>query len=175
MFIDINEIEPEGISFDLSVPLGDLEGEDGAAIPVLRAHLSGRAVPGGRGVELTARLEGRVGLVCVRCLEPFDVDLAADFSLTLVGEAIEFGVSESPLEERDTSLFFAPGGKADYRTIAEEQIYLNLPLKPVCRADCAGLCPTCGANRNLLECGCSRESVDPRLAPLEALKNQPRD
>ncbi len=175
MFIDINEIEPEGISFDLSVPLGDLTGDDGAAIPVRRARLSGRAVPGGRGVELDGRLEGRVGLACVRCLEPFDVDLEADFSLTLVGEAIEFGVGEAPLEEKDTSLFFAAGGKADYRTIAEEQIYLNLPLKPVCRPECAGLCPTCGANRNLLECGCSRESVDPRLAPLQGLKIHPRE
>ena len=175
MFIDINKLAPEGVTFDLRLELPDLDGQDGTAIPVREARLHGKVVPGHRGVELTGRLEGRLGLVCDRCLEPFDTELSTGFALTLVRDAIEFGVGEARLEEGDTSLFFAPEGKADYRTIAVEQIYLNLPLKPVCRPDCAGLCPTCGANRNLLECDCSQESVDPRLAALQAFKTRPRE
>jgi uncharacterized protein len=47
-----------------------------------------------------------------------------------------------------------------------EQLYLGLPLKPICSPDCRGLCPSCGANRNTDPCDCADEPIDPRLAPL---------
>ena len=68
--------------------------------------------------------------------------------------------------------YLAEGGRAELDVIASEQIYLNLPLKPLCREDCQGLCPTCGANRNRLKCGCRSEELDPRLAPLLELKKK---
>jgi hypothetical protein len=63
-------------------------------------------------------------------------------------------------------------GGADLSEIAAEQIYLGLPLKPVCKNDCRGLCPVCGVNRNLEECACVGEEIDPRLAPLLAFKRR---
>ena len=63
----------------------------------------------------------------------------------------------------------------DVRRVAEivaEQILLGQPLKPVCREDCAGLCQTCGVNRNRIKCGCRRDEVDPRLAPLLDIKDR---
>jgi uncharacterized protein len=53
-----------------------------------------------------------------------------------------------------------------------EQMYLALPMKPLCRDDCRGLCPTCGANLNLAACGCKNEWEDPRLAVLRKLKTE---
>ena len=52
-----------------------------------------------------------------------------------------------------------------------EQIVLGLPLKPLCREDCRGRCPSCGKNRNTGPCGCppAEEPGDPRLAPLRKL------
>ena len=72
----------------------------------------------------------------------------------------------------DTPLFYSDRGKVDLRDVAREQIYLNLPLKPVCGTTCAGLCPACGANRNRIKCSCCTVQPDPRLAPLLALKKQ---
>jgi uncharacterized protein len=43
-------------------------------------------------------------------------------------------------------------------------------MKPLCRADCRGLCPVCGGNKNVTECRCETRGTDPRLAPLEALR-----
>ena len=63
-------------------------------------------------------------------------------------------------------------GDVDLVQVAREQIYLNLPLKSVCRDDCKGLCATCGANRNRIECACSGDQPDPRLAPLLELKKR---
>jgi len=50
-----------------------------------------------------------------------------------------------------------------------EQFFLALPMKPLCREDCKGLCPVCGINRNRETCTCQSEWVDPRLEPLRHL------
>ncbi len=53
-----------------------------------------------------------------------------------------------------------------------EQLQLNVPMKPLCRPDCQGLCPTCGADRNEDACSCEERSADPRWAALAALKSR---
>jgi uncharacterized protein len=172
MFIDINEIEGEGISFDRRLDLSSLTGSGADMLRVKRARIAGRAEREDVGVILSARLDAIVEFACSRCTEPFEIELDVPFRLTLVPLAAELEEGETSIEDEDTSLFSAPGGKADLAQIAAEQIYLNLPLKPVCRGDCKGLCPQCGANRNTVECGCSGESIDPRLAPLLEFKKR---
>jgi uncharacterized protein len=53
--------------------------------------------------------------------------------------------------------------------MVREQLFLTIPMKRLCREDCGGLCPSCGANRNLTPCECTAEDLDPRLAPLKDL------
>ena len=55
------------------------------------------------------------------------------------------------------------------RRHAREQVVLNLPARVLCREDCAGLCETCGANKNLSPCGCVSETIDPRWQALKGL------
>ncbi len=172
MFIDINEIEREGVSFDLSLDLSDVTGPGGEGLRVIGTRLAGRAEKGDLGVALRARLEAKVEFECSRCTEPFTVDMAFTFALTLVPEATEFATGETRIEEEDASLFYTREHKADLVQIATEQIYLNLPLKPVCKDECKGLCPQCGANRNCSACGCAGETLDPRLAPLLQFKKR---
>jgi uncharacterized protein len=64
------------------------------------------------------------------------------------------------------------GRRIDLRALAVEQVYLEMPLKPICREDCRGLCSRCGNNRNRVECGCDDDSVDPRLLALKGILNQ---
>ena len=52
-----------------------------------------------------------------------------------------------------------------------EQFYLALPMKPLCRESCRGLCPECGTNLNTGTCSCVREWTDPRLDGLRALRD----
>ena len=56
-----------------------------------------------------------------------------------------------------------------------EQLQLNIPMKPLCRPDCAGLCPLCGADLNLGACDCSEPVGDPRWAALAALRDRMND
>ncbi|MFZ9157663.1 MAG: YceD family protein, partial [Ilumatobacteraceae bacterium] len=60
----------------------------------------------------------------------------------------------------------------DLATMVRESVLLDLPDSPVCRPDCAGLCPACGADRNLGDCGCRIETPDPRWAGLDAIRDQ---
>jgi len=170
--IDINEIEPEGLCFDQPVEIPPSDVAAAERIAVLEARLAGSAVPGERGVEFTARLEARVELECSRCLDPCEVRISTAFSLTLVPDGAEFGAGEVQVRDDDASLFYAAEGRAVLADIAAEQIYLNLPLKPICHEGCRGLCPTCGVNRNRIECGCRIEEIDPRLAPLLEFKKR---
>jgi uncharacterized protein len=172
MLLDFTDIPAKGLSLDRRVELTEPADAGAGRLVPEPARLRGRAQPGARGVELEARLQATVRLECSRCLETFEAPLDTEFSLVIVSEASEFGVGEKRLALEDSTLFYAERGKVDLREIAREQIHLNLPLKPVCRADCRGLCPTCGVNRNRIECSCRQAEGDPRLAPLLALKKK---
>jgi len=170
MILDFSEIPEEGLEMDYELRL--VEPGSGAAEPLVRgaARFAGTAHKGRRGIELQARLEATLCLECSRCLEPYEQPLATEFFLVVVSEAAEFGLAEKRLDLDDATLFYADRGKVDLREVAREQVLLNLPLKPICRPACAGLCPTCGVNRNRIECACRTGGPDPRLAPLLEIK-----
>ena len=182
MILDIRDLPDTGLSFERAIDLPDLGREQGAPLGVSRVLLTGRVVPGIQGVDLSGRVSSKVELECSRCLEPYRHEIRADFFLRIVPEPPEgdprqreTGSGDHEMAPGDASIFRASGGKADLRTVACEQIYLNLPLKPICRVACAGLCPTCGVNRNRIECGCRSAELGPRLTPLMDLKNQLED
>ncbi len=172
MFIDINKIGREGISFDHPLPNTDLGGQGAERITVTRGRISGQIAKREEEADLQAHLIASVGLVCSRCAEPFEARVEVEFFLTLVPAAAEFGSGDVKVEPEDATLYYTEDGKADLDSIAAEQIYLNLPLKPICREGCKGLCPQCGLNRNLGSCGCEIEAPDPRLASLLEFKKR---
>ena len=57
----------------------------------------------------------------------------------------------------------------DVGVLIETETTLALPMKPLCREGCLGLCPVCGGNRNLVQCDCQQRAPDPRLAALKDL------
>ena len=173
MFIDINKIDEDGLSFEGKLDLSDLNDGAGQAICAAQVRVRGSVERNGETVDLTARLNASVRLSCARCLESFDLPVDREFVLRLVAE--EPGPKAAKDPDADDTVFQAPEGRADLREIATEQIYLSLPMRSVCREDCKGLCPACGANRNVDECGCPQEPEDPRLAPLRELQQRLSD
>ena len=162
MFIDINTLGPEGLAFDRVLHLRGLDGPSREQLDEVEAHLSGSVVPDEGEADVKAQLEATLRLQCSRCLEPFPWVARSRFELRVVRSA-----NPSETDEDDAALeFVAEEGKIQLEAMATEQLYLSLPLKPVCSDTCRGLCPTCGANRNLDPCTCSDQPIDPRLAPL---------
>jgi len=72
--------------------------------------------------------------------------------------------------ERDEEAYPLSGDELDLEPLARDAVLLELPLAPLCREDCAGLCPTCGANRNTESCECA-PPTDVRWAVLDALRD----
>jgi uncharacterized protein len=101
--------------------------------------------------------------------------VTTDFALLYTdgggGETMENG--ELILREEDcAAAALDEKGRIDLVALTREQVYLALPLKPVCAESCRGLCNRCGVDLNRDACRCSETSSDPRLAVLAELKNR---
>lgn len=127
-------------------------------------------VPAGAEVRLDVRLESvNEGIVakgtasapwrgeCRRCLS--EVEGMVRSEILEVFEADPTDGETLPLE----------GVTIDLEPVAREAVLLDLPMAPLCREDCAGLCPTCGADRNEGDCGCAAPAADARWHGLEGL------
>lgn len=107
-------------------------------------------------------------LECSRCLEPYRNTLEGeiDFSIREVTNDRELNLDELPENE-----LIVPSNatEVDITKPVREALVLALPLKPLCRDDCRGLCPQCGVNRNENTCECKVEKLDSRWNGLRNL------
>jgi uncharacterized protein len=109
-------------------------------------------------------------LACSRCLEPFSLPIDSAFDLRyLPVDAAAGSEHDREVGEDDLDASVYRDDQIDLDELLREQFYLALPMKPLCRDDCAGLCPQCGTNRNTGTCSCTPQWEDPRLAPLKRL------
>jgi len=113
-----------------------------------------------QGILLQAALQAATELECVRCLTGFRQMLKMSFT-----ELYAFSqryVTESGLLMPET-------GVIDLHPILREYAVLEIPISPLCKPDCKGLCPICGNNLNESTCNHEDDSGDPRLASLKSL------
>jgi uncharacterized protein len=161
----------------LVVHVGDLLKRPGTRKPVHRevvlrdVAVSVARVPDEAPVEVDAVLESMADSVvasgaarapwratCRRCLREIEGTARAEFR-----EVFE----RHPTEGETWPL---SGDQADMTEMVREEMVLALPLAPLCRDDCRGLCPECGADRNEVDCGHAVADADPRWAALDDLK-----
>jgi uncharacterized protein len=105
-------------------------------------------------------------MVCSRCLEEAELPVNVPFRYTLM-PAVEDNREEVELTEEDLEYGVYDGETIDCDPLIYEQIVLQIPMKVLCRDDCRGLCPQCGANLNTGVCSCTEKAVDERLAVLK--------
>jgi uncharacterized protein len=126
--------------------------------------------------KLAFRLVGHVKttleLSCSRCLEPFTLPVDQTFDLRYQPHAQNTGEAEREIEEDDLTTAFYENDTIDLGQLMREQIYLTLPMKPLCSEACNGLCPVCGKNLNRETCDCKRNWDDPRMATLRQLRTE---
>lgn len=129
------------------------------------------------GFLLQVALSYEQTLSCTRCLGPVPTRLESQLDLHVLVEkeegAAEELAHEHRLAEEDLGLLVLTSPELDIRPLVVEQVQLNVPMKSLCRDDCAGLCATCGADLNAGPCDC-RPEEDPRWAALAGWKKQHR-
>jgi uncharacterized protein len=159
LVIGLNEIPPEGLCADEALDARTL-GLEAEGEFELRpgGQLSCRLTRGSEGlVQVDGRLAARLGLTCGRCLQPFVLSLDLPLELVyLPRNAMGSNADEDEvgLSDREMVVAYYDGEQLDLGALVREQLLLSLTMKRLCREECRGLCPTCGADRNLVECGC---------------------
>jgi uncharacterized protein len=120
-------------------------------------------------VRVTGTMTTTVEVDCSRCIDGFNVPIESSFDVQYMPTTAAPVHPDTEVGEEELDTAFYQDGVIDLRQLIREQILLVLPMKPLCRESCAGLCPVCGTNLNTDSCECSQEWEDPRLAPLKAL------
>lgn len=121
--------------------------------------------PVDEGVLVKGELSGIVSVPCNRCAEDATIRIDNHFS-----EYEEIPPEKTRDEHEGYIVYERHAPMLDLAKVGWEQFMLAMPVNPLCKDDCKGLCPQCGANLNTDKCACETDSGDPRLAALRNLK-----
>jgi uncharacterized protein len=164
MIIQVSDIPVEGLSIEGPETLPAPFADSAWRLEALSLFVE----RDGADVLVRGRFAGRIPQTCSRCLEPFVVRVEPEIDSRFVprpGRRHE----EVELAADDLDVDFYANDSLNLAALVETEATLALPMKPLCRVDCRGLCPVCGGNRNLVECRCDDRAPDPRFAALKDL------
>ena len=181
--------EPVDLSHEFEIPSGRLERPDLLSLsPVLFTGRLERAEP---GFVLNGRIAFSGTVACARCLAPVPFSRDGEVSWVFVpahekpladakaargtGGRVERGDEEDgdELRTEDLDVLYYDDLVVPFDPLVEEQLQLEVPMKALCREDCKGLCPQCGADRNAAPCDCAPPS-ESRWQPLRSLLEHER-
>lgn len=172
--VDLRELGDEPMDLRGSIGPGLIESRRELFRTVKRLDWFAAIERAGEEVRLRGQLNTAVSVSCVRCLESVEQPVDRDFDLYFRQEdsLIYDEDADVQLEERDTRTSFISGAELQLDGIFREQVLLAMPMKPLCREDCRGLCPSCGINHNLDSCECFDQSTNPVFEGLLELKKR---
>lgn len=141
----------------------DLEGVELSGPLQLKLRLTNA----GSRVLVKGKARANMVIECARCAEDYTEKVEVEVDDSFVPDDSPEADAEG-LEALEVLTF-----KDDHVVLDElirQELLAAMPIKPVCRADCPGLCDQCGASLSKGSCGCSTEELDPRWAPLQKLQ-----
>ena len=116
-----------------------------------------------QGLLVQVKMAAKIIAECGRCLEDFNQPLQTEYT-----ELYAF----TPSSLTESGLLVPENGKIDLEPLIREEMLLAIPISPVCRLDCQGLCPVCGENLNRVRCNHEQEEFDTRLEALKILREK---
>ena len=128
-----------------------------------------RVLKSGKNYIGEGMIKTEVNFECSRCLKKITRGLDSELKFLLKEEKdmiiLESNEGENQIQK---------GNFFDIDSLVRESLILSLPLKPLCSADCKGLCSVCGVDLNISTCECKKEVADPRWEKLKDLKLENR-
>ena len=168
MLVQLSDIDSEPRETPFSFSAEDLPDlSDGPNGFELDGPVTGSVELTSQGEKVRARgkASGSIKFCCHRCLKQVKKPVELDFEIILVRTPPQDQTEYGPTGE-ELDYGFIEGEEIDLSDIIAEQLVLSRPMVNLCRQDCDGLCPTCGADLNKGECDCADNKVDPRWAAL---------
>ncbi len=167
MLISLRELELHRISVSKIYPPGALNYHEARFHQVGPLKVEAVAELVEKEIGLRGSISTRVESACDRCLGEVELPVESHFDLIFRPMAAIAREEEIELPGDELRVGFYSGEGVDLNQVVAEQVLLSVPMKVLCRPDCLGLCPTCGANRNVEQCGCSSQREDSPFAFLK--------
>ncbi len=180
MEFKVLDLEREPIEFDLELKPGAVDfGDEADQIGNLATSGQAEVIHERRGpkdivpdIRLKGRFAGNFQVPCARCIEPVEIPLAAEFDLIFRPIGVDADVPERSITASETEIGYYQKDSLLLEDVLREQVLLSLPVRTLCKPDCKGLCPHCGANRNTQPCSCDEGPSDPRWEGLTGLRSR---
>lgn len=171
MFFSLAELEHHPILFDVRYQPGEIDlTADYRQTGEIHAEGKATLLRNTLGeIRVQGHLKASVEADCDRCLESASHAVDAPFDLFYRPVVKTESHGEIHLEEGEVDIGFYEGDGLSLEETLREFILLSIPMQSLCKPDCAGLCPHCGANRNLKLCACEAKMEDPRWDALKKL------
>ena len=170
MEIKIQEIPPEGLL--LSYPEDPANwglAEKGLTLSGMIQVLLKVIKHNEKEVYIRGSLSAELFSECSRCLKKFPDPVQSDFHVDYVPFSEISSEQERQLLKEDLDLQFYEGDTIEVKEVIEGQLFLVVPMRPLCQPDCRGLCPHCGEDLNRVTCSCPAEPMDLRWGGLKDL------
>lgn len=164
MKIIVNEIPSDGLELKISE-----EGRFGSVKAVSPYEAIIKVIKKGNDVFLNGLVKCSIELQCSRCLSSFSLTINSPLDIVFrpVNELTEEGCYELQKDELDIG--FYRDNILDINDIVNEQLALDIPMKPLCAIECKGICPECGTDLNKAQCSCKVGDFDKKFKILENL------
>lgn len=170
MIVDVATMQAAAGDFDFSIAAGEINLEDETARLDAPVRVSGKLTRRSIGWNVEGDIETTAQIECSRCLQPVEKQLKFPFRAVFVTGEFYSQAKETELRGEDLEVAVFAGDRIDLTELAREQILLELPEQIFCGETCKGLCDKCGANRNLVNCSCAENDIDPRWSALKNLQ-----
>lgn len=167
MRIELDKLEQSGSRFAHRYEPEEILLDEEHARLTKPPEITGRVSREGGGVRLKGKVTASAEIDCDRCLNVVAVPVEVDFDVKYVTARDYEAGDAAALQEEDLGLSVFDGETIDVDELVREQVLLALPARALCKEECKGLCPVCGADRNANPCACESREVDPRWAGLK--------
>lgn len=176
MLLSIKEMEVRKLPFEQTWEPGEIEFDDSGirqAGPLVAEGVAELLPNTGNEVRIKGNLKVAMTSECDRCLGRAVYPIDAPFDLFYRPlKSVDAGEDEIALDEGEAEMGFYEMPGLVLEEILREQVMLLLPMQRVCKPECKGICPVCGANRNETECRCETHPADDRWSALKDIHVQ---
>ena len=160
----------------LKEPIGSVRDYQVSGIIDVTGDGNGRMVQGevrllrtNRGILVAGELQAEIELTCSRCLSLFSCPVRLNLEEEYIPTIDVVSGAPLPSSEEPGSFLIDEHHVIDLTEAIRQYALLAIPMKPLCREDCAGLCQDCGRSLNQGACGCPTRAIDPRWSELGKL------
>jgi uncharacterized protein len=169
MRIEIDSDDDSGARFSQTYDGGELDFDQSELRLIEPVKVKGQVLRKSGEVELRGELQTKTAIPCSRCLKEVELPIAVNFAERFATAAAWQGEEQHELSEDDLDLGVVDGA-VELDDLVKEEILLALPAQVLCEENCKGICPNCGADRNVAECRCETQQVDARWEKLKDLR-----